>query len=562
VKRRRPGRTLLKILLGLVLFLGLTVAAMTGLMWCWQAKPPVLIVEPALTQLTPEQRDDRVYLGQNWFGQRDGLSVLYITGSPFELGYATGVLTQDGIHRQEEAVLQFFHRAAPYRWTQFLLKFLVVWKNRALPEHVLPDYQMEIYGISRGSPDTYPSEGPHYHRILNYHAAQDISYMLMNSPLIRGCTAFGAWTNATADGHLLVARNFDWEADPVFDEERIVILCEPDRGIPFVSLAWAGMAGCVSGLNREGLSIIVNGAPSDLPGNAATPTCLVAREVLQYAATLDEAVDIIRKREVFVSAIFLVGSRRDGRCIAVEKTPELTAIRTPQADAVMVCANHYRTPDLAGLALNQKFLATDTSGTRGERMEELVARAFGRLDPRTAAAILRDPLLPGDRDVGRGHRASLNPLIATHAVIMDLDDGLFWAGQPPHQLGRFVAFDVVDFQRQLPERAIPEDPWFSAGGYEQYREFRSRLAEGWTQLRGGDPQTALARAADAAALNPGFYAVSWLEAEALFALERFGEAEQACDAALDGAPALASERRRLKTLQAAAEGRRRGAATQ
>ena len=29
-----------------------------------------------------------------------------------------------------------------------------------------------------------------------------------------GCTAFGAWGAATANGHLLTGRNFDWEAHP------------------------------------------------------------------------------------------------------------------------------------------------------------------------------------------------------------------------------------------------------------------------------------------------------------------------------------------------------------
>ena len=98
--------------------------------------------------------------------------------------------------------------------------------------------------------------------------------MLMNSPLLRrGCTAFAAWGGQTADRHLLVGRNFDWEAAPVFDEDRIVIICEPDNGIPFVSLSWAGMVGCVSGMNRAGLGVMVNGAPSNLPDSAATPTC-------------------------------------------------------------------------------------------------------------------------------------------------------------------------------------------------------------------------------------------------------------------------------------------------
>ena len=408
------------------------------LMYRWVAKEPAVAESPAIISLQPETRGDRVYLGQNWFGQREGLPVLYLTGTPFEMGYANGVLTQKQIKRQEDSVLTLLSHVAPYRWIQFTLKFFVTYKNRHMTQHITPDLQLEMLGISRGSPDPHPEMGPYYNRILNYHGAQDISYMLMNSPLIRrGCTAFGAWGTATAEKHLLCGRNFDWEADPVFDEDRILIIGEPKNGIPFISLAWAGMAGCVSGMNREGVSITVNGAPSDLPSDAATPTCLVAREVLEHAHTLAEATEIIRQRQVFVSAMFLVGSRADGKFVVIEKTPEKTAVREPEpkADSI-VCANHYLTTELKDTAINETYKRADTSLSRFDRMTELLAT--NRLNAAACAALLRDRRLPGGQLAGDGHRGSLNPLIATHAVVMDLTSGIFWAATPPHQLGKFV----------------------------------------------------------------------------------------------------------------------------
>jgi len=167
---------------------------MLALMYRWVAKPPVLTVTPAIVLLQPQTRGDRVYLGKNWLGQRDGLPVLYLTGTPFEMGYANGVLTQKQIHRQEDSVVALLNHVAPYRWIQFTLEFFVTYKNRHMTEHITPDLQMEMLGISLGCPDGHPEMGPYYNRVLNYHGAQDISYMLMNSPLIRrGCTAFGAW---------------------------------------------------------------------------------------------------------------------------------------------------------------------------------------------------------------------------------------------------------------------------------------------------------------------------------------------------------------------------------
>jgi tetratricopeptide (TPR) repeat protein len=533
----------------LVALLLLAYLVMLGLMHRWVARPPQLAQEPALVREAGKVRGERVYLGRNWFERRDGLAVLYLTGTPFEMGYANGVLTEKFIHRQEDAVLDLLHQAAPYQWTQFVLKFLVTFKNRHLSAAIPEACRMEILGLSCGCPDAHPGEGPFYHRILNYHAAQDISYMLMNSPLIRGgCTAFGAWAPVTREGHLLLGRNFDWEAAPVFDEDRLVIICEPDEGIPFISLAWAGMAGCISAMNRAGLAVTVNGAPSQLPADTGAPTCIVARDVVQHASNIKEAVKIIRQYRVFVSAQFLVGSRQDGRFVVVEKTPEQTIVREPSDAGFMVCANHYMTAALTNDPMNRKYLQADTSLPRYERMAELLKRNAGTLDATQSAFLLRDRALPGGRFAGNGHRSSLNPLIATHSVIMDLTDGVFWAATPPHQLGKFVAFDLNHVEQRLAARAIAEDRVISSGEYQRYQAAQEQLAVGWRVLKQGQADKALECAWQAEKNNPGFYRNDWLRAESLLALGKREEAAQACRAASAGQPALGYERHRIEAL--------------
>jgi isopenicillin-N N-acyltransferase like protein len=533
--------------------LGLLLVAyvvMWGLMLHWVAKPPALAQEPLITRRTKEVTSDRVCLGRNWLERRDGLPVLYLTGTPFEIGYANAALTEQMIRRQEDTVLEMLRRVAPYRWTQFLLKFLVTCKNRHLPDHIPAAYLTEMYGMTRGCPDPHPEVGPAFHRVLNYHAAQDISYMMMNSPLLRGgCTGFAAWDAQTHDNHLLVGRNFDWEPAPVFDEERIVIICEPDEGLSFVSLAWAGMAGCVSAMNCEGLAIFVNGAPSQLPAATATPTCIVARDIVQHARTIAEATDIIRRHQVFVSAMFLVASRRDGRAVVVEKTPVRMAVREPGRVPWIICANHYMTAALTNEAVNQKYVRSDTSVSRYARMEELLKHETGDLDAPRAAAILRDRRLPGGVAAGNGHRAALNPLIATHSVIMDLTEGVFWAAKSPHQLGNYVAFNLTAARQPFPERTIPADPLLVSGEYKRYLAGEASLAAGWAALKKGQAARALDCAQAAETTNPGFYRNAWLRAEGLCRLGRRSEALAACDSALAGQPALGHERARIEELR-------------
>jgi isopenicillin-N N-acyltransferase like protein len=552
---RKWPRRLLWLAGGLVVALLILWGAMLGLMYRWVAKPPVLNGTPAILSLAPQKRGDRVYLGRNWFGEREGLPVLYLTGTPFEMGYANGVLTQKLIHEQENSIVAMLNRVAPYRWLQFTLEFFVTYKNRHMSECIAPDLQMEMLGIARGCPDAHPELGPFYNRVVSYHAAEDISYMLMHSPLIRrGCTAFGAWGAATQGNHLFCGRNFDWEADPVFDEHRILIICEPAKGIAFISLAWAGMAGCVSGMNRAGVSITVNGAPSDLPADGAEPTCLVAREVLAHAHNLAQALDIIGHRRTFVSAMFLVGSRADGKFIVVEKTPKAMAVREPaKTGDTLVCANHYLTPEFKQTPINKLYERMDTSVSRFDRLTELLKDQTNRLSAATCVAVLRDRRLPGGQFAGDGNRGSLNPLIATHSVVMDLTAGLFWAATPPHQLGKFVAFDINAPEKLLPQLTVPPDPMLADGEYKKYLTAKTDLTKGWRALKAGDLTAAEKCAQQAETNNPGFYQNSWLLAEILFRQGKRGEAAQVCRRALAEKPALGRERERIKHLLAQAE---------
>jgi len=307
-------------------------------------------------------------------------------------------------------------------------------------------------------------------------------------------------------------------------------------------------------MNREGISIIVNGAPSHLPADSATPTCLVAREVLEHAHNLAEAVAIIRKRQVFVSAMFLVGSRADGKFIVVEKTPEKTAVREPeeQADS-LVCANHYLTPELKDDPINEIYKQADTSVSRFDRLTELLHAETNRLDAAACAEILRDRRLPGGKFPGDGHRGSLNPLIATHSVVMDLTAGIFWAATPPHQLGKFIAFDLNAPEKLLPEATLPADPMLAGGEYQNYLAAKSDLSDGWRALKQGDFAAAIHCAQAAEKNNPGLYQNSWLLGEALFRQGKYPEAAAACRQALDGRPALGGERRRIEQLLTQAE---------
>jgi isopenicillin-N N-acyltransferase like protein len=531
------------------------------LMRSWTAKPPPLPADTAIMRLKPESRDGKTWLGKSWMGRREGLLVIHLKGSPFEMGYASGVLLKDQIHTLENEFLDMIHGYVPDEWKLRALKTYVIYRNRRLSDFIPLEYRTQIYGEILGCPDVHPELGDYYNRFLNYHAAHDVSYMMIDNPLISraGCTSFGAWGKETQGAHLITGRNFDWEAAEVFSRDRVVILCEPDDGIPFISLSWAGMAGVVSGMSRAGMSVTVNGAPSSLPRDTATPVAMVARDILQRAHNLQEALEILRQAKVFVSTLWLMGSRADGKFIVVEKTPDATHVREPDGESI-VCANHFQTAGLKDEPRNINYIADATSLSRQTRLSELLQQTHGTIDAGRTAEFLRDRKLPGGVFAGNGHRATLNAFIATHATIMDLTDGIFWAASPPNQLGQFVAFDVQDFTRELPGRTISADPAIASGEWERARQAHKHLIDGQHALLRKDADGALKLADKSEHLNPGFYQNAALRTRALLALGRHGEATQAVEAALAEHPAFLSERRDLEELLRRAHGSKQTAA--
>ena len=515
----------------------------------WTAELPPLPTDTSIRQLKPESRDGKVWLGQSWTAKRDGLLVVHLKGSPFEMGYASGVLLKDQIHALENEFLEMVRGYVPQKWKLNLLKTYVIYRNRHLSDFVPLNYRTEIYAATLSCPDIHPELGDYYNRLLNYHAAHDVSYMMIDNPLLSraGCTSFGAWGGETENAHLITGRNFDWEAAEVFSRDRIVIMCEPNDGIPFISLAWAGMAGVVSGMNRAGVSVTLNGAPSDLPRDTATPAAIVARDILQHAHNLDEAVKRLRDAKVFVSTLWLIGSKSDGKFVVVEKTPHATHVRAAEGEAI-VCANHFQTPALKVNERNQTYIGDATSVSRESRMAELLSLSRGKINAVQSAEILRDQKLPGGTFPGHGHRATLNAFIATHATIMDLTDGIFWAASPPNQLGKFVAFDVHNFSRELPERTVAADDLIAAGELEKARRAHKLLIDTQAALNRNDPQAALEFADKAEELNPRFYRNRALRGRALLALDRRSEAARDFEAALTAQPAFLSEKRELNAL--------------
>lgn len=411
-----------------------------------------------------------------------GLWETYLHGGALERGTALGRMSEDLLYFQERAFVDQIRRIVPSDGYLKFLRYLLVAFNRNLGKNVPEEYREEIYGISLSCTHEFDAIGTPYERQLNYHAAHDIGHTMQDYMLV-GCSSFAAWGGASADSTLVIGRNFDFWVGDEFAHNKIVMFYAPDDGYRFASVSWPGMTGVLSGMNEKGLTVSLNAAKGALPTSSAMPISVLAREILQYASNIEQALAIAQKRHTFVSESLLIGSAEDGCAAVIEKTPGRTELFSTEKDYV-VCTNHYQSEAFAAEKRNVENIHTSDSPYRFARIEEMI-HGGGPIDSRRAAEILRDRCGQGGSDIGLTNEKSINQSIAHHSVIFKPEARHMWVSAGPWQSGRYVCYDLgrvfdgADFSGEIydSELSLPADSLFMERDYQRVLDHRKWNAE-------------------------------------------------------------------------------------
>lgn len=451
--------------------------------------PPVVADAGSLKWQRTDHGNGFYTLGNNWLKKsKSGLFELYVEGDPFERGVVNGKLSKELLVSQEDYFSAQINKMIPSTFYLHFLKYVIGWFNRDLEENITEEYKQEIYGISESASDAYGYIGTNYQRILNYHAAHDIGHALQNMALV-GCTSFGTWGAASADSTMIIGRNFDFYAGDDFAKNKIILFENPSQGYKFMSVTWGGFIGVVSGMNEKGLTVTINAAKSSIPSGSATPVSLVAREILQYAANIDEAIAIAHQRTMFVSESFLVGSAADNKAVIIEKTPDTLDVYDPKSDHIL-CANHFQSKALVGSEPNIEQMKESASAYRYKRLQELLQEK-GKNTVQNTVSILRDRKGLHSANIGMGNEKALNQLIAHHSIVFEPKKLLVWVSTSHWQLGEFVAYDLnkifamngLQGNHEIYDSTLTIAPdtfllTQQFKNFEKYREYKHRIAEG------------------------------------------------------------------------------------
>lgn len=368
-----------------------------------------------------------------------GLWETYVSGTAEDRGGAMGSLSRDLLAYQEEAFVGFIKTAVKSFSYLRILYWLTIVFIRRMAFHIPDEYRKEIYAMSEFCSHTYDIFCDSYIRQLSYHAAHDIGHFMQDYMLV-GCTSFAVWGGRSKDGKLLVARNFDFSAGDDFSRNKMILFSEPDSGYRYVSVCWPGMIGVVSGMNEKGLTVTINASKGRIPLQATAPVSILARNILQYASDITEAMEIARTFRTIVPETFMIGSRADGKAVIIEKTDTGTYLYEQDNDMI-VCTNHFQSSVFDQDKHNKRNKERTDSMYRYDRVMELL-QDKDVIGAEEAVAILRDRKGIGGAELGMGNPKAINQLVAHHSVVFSPADLKLWVSTSPWQAGEFLCYDL------------------------------------------------------------------------------------------------------------------------
>ncbi len=298
--------------------------------------------------------------GQGRLEQVDGHLVLHLAGTPAEMGRQHGVLLRPHVRAVVDRLLYGVGFAKTMTTGQpFLRDIQDAW--RRLQPHIPPDHIAELDALADGA------------QISRTEARLGNVF-----PELFHCSGFVLFGNATKDGALYHGRVLDYMVGVGLDKHAVVIVSRPAGAYAWVNISYAGFTGSVTAMNEHHLAIGEMGGRGEGDWDGL-PMAQLVRRVMEKAATLAEAVAIMRDTPRTCEYYYVISDGKSGQAVGIYATP--TAFET-----VAPGAGHPKLPTP---------VADTVLFSAGSRYEELVRRVqagYGQFDAAAAVELMKRPV--------------------------------------------------------------------------------------------------------------------------------------------------------------------------
>lgn len=320
--------------------------------------------------------------GSGWLEREQGLLILHVAGTPYEMGEQHGRLLKDHCrtnlnYLMKEKASEVSYKVAGINFGPEMVIGGIVGVQRP---HLPNWYTEELRGLAAGA-------GLPLGRVERANFIPELFH----------CSGFAVHKTATIDGKLYHGRVLDYSTDWKLQEHAVLVIAKPDEGHPFVNITFAGFVGCVSGMNAKGISLGEMGGRG-LGHWDGVPMAVLMRWALRDAATLDKALAIFRDNPRTCEYYYVAADGKTNRAVGFEASWDVFAkvnpgekhklLPRPVDDAVLLSA-----------------------GDRYHCLVDRVKESHGQIDEAAALELMSRPVAT------RGN---------LHNVLFSPSDGRFW----------------------------------------------------------------------------------------------------------------------------------------
>ncbi|MFM8470237.1 MAG: C45 family autoproteolytic acyltransferase/hydrolase [Limisphaerales bacterium] len=292
--------------------------------------------------------------------QHDGTKVLFLKGTPEEMGAQHGTLMRAEVRNLMDRVLYGVGVGSSFSKARWFFSEIEEATGR-FGKFVDPRYTREMDAMASAA-GVLREEA----RLANYF------------PELFHCSGFAVFGDATTGGRIYHGRVLDYMKGIGLEQNATVIVHQPEQGHAWVNISYAGFIGSVTAMNARHISVGEMGGRGEGQWDGK-PMAQLIREVMEKASTLDEAVAIMRRGPRTCEYYYVIADGKAKRAVGIAATPTKFEVVLP----------NQAHPQLPHPVKDAVLMSA------GERYEELARRVklgFGKLDADGARDLMTRPV--------------------------------------------------------------------------------------------------------------------------------------------------------------------------
>ncbi len=345
----------------------------------------------------------------------DGTRVLFLAGSPQEMGRQHGTLLKKEVRQLVDRILYGIGVGSSFDKGRWFFGEIEEAVRRSAP-FIDPRHLAEMDALAAAA-----GVEPEEIRLANFF------------PELFHCSGFALLGQATQGGKLYHGRVLDYLRGVGLEEHATVIVYRPDQGHAWVNISYAAFTGSVTAMNDQQLCLGEMGGRGEGAWDGK-PMAQLVREVMERSSTLDEALDFMRRTPRTCEYYYVLSDAKSHRAVGIKATPTtFEVVATGQAH-----------PELPNPIPDTVLLS---AGTRYQELTQRVHRNFGHFDAPAAIQLMSRPVCMTSN---------------IHSVLFAPDTLDFWVANADSQHvaseTRFTAYNLKALLQDPPAPPRPRRP--------------------------------------------------------------------------------------------------------